>query len=51
MLINIFIASIVGDKSKDEANESKDNEDLDKSDVITVEDNGEDLPTKKVKFK
>jgi len=34
-----------GDKSKDEANESKD---LDKTDVITVEDNGEDLPTKKV---
>merc|ERR1719468_225409 len=34
-----------GDKSIDVANESKD---LDKTDVITVEDNGEDLPTKKV---
>ena len=43
----LLFLSVTGDKSKDEANESKD---LDKTDVITVEDNGEDLPTKKVMF-
>ena len=35
---------------KEGADESKGDEDLDKSDIITVEDNGEDFAVKKVTF-